>query len=216
VHAHSGLIEEMGRRSNSVKKPVAEKENLEAVFQDADYQLVGSDVSTATDTSPACNLHFDDEEACPSLLTTNMSLQKEATAESTSPVPPAAEATMDWILVPASKADLFDKQHPRNLFGKKQDAKQVKSQESSYKLGLGIDWSQEGIPTEIKKQIIHTSITASHRGFHAKDQASPLPIGVLRAQNHSGSYKRENSVPKKTPRSASKPKVLKQPAAGRR
>lgn len=190
----------MGRRSNSVKKLVAEKENIEVLVQDADYQLVDSDVSTATDTSPACSLHLDDEEAQP---------RKEDKTES-------AEPTMDWILVPASKADLFDKQHPRNLFGKKQDAKQVKSQESSYKLELGIDWSQEGIPTEIKKQIIHASVTASHRGFHAKDQASPVPIGVLRAQNHVGSYKRENSVPKKTPRSASKPKVLKQPAAGRR
>merc|ERR1719261_1628821 len=143
-------------------------------------------------------------------------------AESSSQEEVGAEEVQDWIILSTAEArekfignvesvDMYDGQHPRNLFSKKTQAKRAKSTERNRVSEVGIDWSQEGMPIEVKKQIVRASMTASHRGPYAKEQASPIPLNVLRTQNRSGSIKRQNSLPK-TPRSQSKPRVIQQPA----
>merc|ERR1712216_12185 len=141
--------------------------------------------------------------------------------EDESKVEAGEEVTKDWIVVPTAEIDAakrlnenrkpansYDGQHPRNVFSRKMQPKRAKSTERQI-TDLGIDWSQEGVPTEVKKQILHASMTASHRGPYGQEQISSVPLNVLRTQNRSSSMKRQNSTPK-TPRSQSKPRAIQQ------
>lgn len=205
----------------------------------ADYELVGFDAKTigisaapAQIDAPAdtnalvCNLSLDDKEEFPALVAKTMTPEKvsKPAAEAPSEVETTAEVEKDWIMLPVAdvskkngnvkSADAYDGQHPRNMFNKKAQVKRAKSTERHQVSERGVDWSGEGMPTEVKRQIIHASMTASHRGLYAKDQAAPVPINMLRTQNRSSSTKRQNSGCK-TPRSQSAPRPIQQPV-GRR
>lgn len=207
-----------------------------------DYLLVGFDANTIGITAApapneeaicktpaplACNLSLDDKEQFPALAPSSMTPAKvsKASSEDESQVELTAEETQDWVLLSAADAnakvtenckspDLYDSQHPRNTFTKKTQTKRSKSTERRQAPEIDIDWSKAGMPTEVTKQILHASMTASHRGPYAKEQGSQVPANVLRSQNRSSSSKRQNSEPR-TPRSQSKPRAIHQPA-GRR
>jgi len=183
------------------------------------------------------DVNLEDQDAFPSLLTStiNMKLQKASKPTSVAPTPempfPTEDPTedpmedpMEWVIVPAPSAstlrtgalDLVDGQHPRNLFAKKPHVKQAAAEGSAQE--RNIDWSQSGIPNEVKTQIIKASRNAAHQGVHAKEQATTLPLDMLRAQNvassrreNSGSRSRQNSVP----RARSKPRTIQQPTSRR-
>jgi len=201
----------------------------------------------ATVSVAPLDVNLEDQEAFPSLLTSTMKLQKVSKPTSVAPTPemplPMEDPTedpmeepiedpmedtmedpMEWVILPAPSAstlrtgalDLVDGQHPRNLFAKKPHVKQAAAEGSAQE--RNIDWSQSGIPNEVKTQIIKASRNAAHQGVHAKEQATTLPLDMLRAQNvassrreNSASRSRQNSVP----RARSKPRTIQQPTSRR-
>jgi hypothetical protein len=186
----------------------------------ADYELFGIDfesirVTTADIrssmpiTEHACfNVSLDDQDLFPPLSTTT---KAEEVCAPESAVP---EEVSDWVVVtPEVLPDtLVDAQHPRHLFGKKSQAKRAVGEGGGKERPMTIDWSQAGIPQEVKKQILKACMSPSHEGPYAKKDAPTLPLDVLRAQNvaskqRSSSMSRQKSVP----RSASKPRMMKQP-----
>jgi hypothetical protein len=212
------------------------------VAEVTDYELVGFDVNSVgvitaaapcsrqvaqTVSSAPLDVNLEDQEAFPSLLTSTMKLQKVGKPTSHPPAPEMAlpmEDPMDWVIVLAPTAntlrtgalDLVDGQHPRNLFAKKPHVKQAVAERSAQE--QNIDWSQAGIPNEVKTQIIKASRNAAHQGVYAKEQAPTLTLDMLRAQNvassrreNSASRSRQNSVP----RSRSKPRTIQQPTSRR-
>jgi len=180
------------------------------------------------------DVQLEDRKAFPSLLTSSMKVQKAVKPTSETPVPEIAvpmedpledlmEDSTEWVIIPAPSAstlrtgalDLVDGQHPRNLFAKKPNVKQAAEGSVPER---GIDWSQAGIPNEVKSQIIKASRNAAHQGVHATGQATTLPLDMLRAQNvassrreNSASRSRQNSVP----RARSKPRTIQQPTSRR-
>jgi len=124
-----------------------------------------------------------------------------------SPKVACSELKEDWVIVS------FDAQHPRNVFAKKTASQSTKSKGGSQEAACSIDWSQSGIPTEVKKQLIHASANPAHQGLHAKSQSTPIPFDIMRTQNI-GSSRRQKSVPK-SPRSHSKPRGMRQAACRR-
>lgn len=167
--------------------------------------------------------NLDDAEAFPCLPTSEVKSQQMGPAavpveEASSPLEPSAE----WIIVAPPNMDCIrpgaldtvDSQHPRNMLAKKRSTKHAQSfSEQSWTL----DWSEAGIPQEVKRQIIKSSLTASHRGLYSKD-ATTIPLDALRMQSvasmrcqRSSSKSRQNSMP----RSRSKPVNIKQPVARR-
>jgi hypothetical protein len=131
----------------------------------------------------------------------------------------------DWIVVAsddASKAAAslgqvartsFDAQHPRNVFGKKAVSKHTMSAADSHETGSDIDWSASGMPTDLLRRFIRGSINASRHGVQSENKMAPTASHIMRAQNL-GSSKRERSQPS-TPRSHSKPRVVRQTSRGR-
>jgi len=188
-----------------------------------------------TVSAATLDVNLEDQEAFPSLLTSTLKLQKVGKPTPQTPAPEMAlpmgdpmgdpmEDPMEWVIVPAPSAstlrtgalDLVDGQHPRNLFAKKPHVKQAAAEGSAQE--RNIDWSQAGIPNEVKTQIIKASRNAAHQGVHAKGQAPTVPLDMLRAQNvassrreNSASRSRQNSVP----RSRSKPRTIQQPTSRR-
>jgi hypothetical protein len=128
------------------------------------------------------------------------------------------ELLEDWIVLPSGDSNdaslttrekSFDGRHPRHVFAKQDTTKRANSKTEAWEL----DWSQAGIPREIKRQLIHGSSDASHRGIHANKQSAPLPLSALRSQSI-GSSRRQNSTPR-TPRAQSKPRMIHQPTKRR-
>lgn len=131
----------------------------------------------------------------------------------------ATERDDEWVMVPPPSADslrpgaldMVDGQHPRNLFAKKPHTKQTAQLQGAQDRAWAIDWSQEGMPHEVKSHLIKAKMDAFSRGILAKET---MPLDILREQNvasrqrqSSASRSRENS----TTRSHSKPRVIKQP-----
>jgi hypothetical protein len=132
------------------------------------------------------------------------SLQLEPAAEWVIVAPPSMESIRPGAL------DVVDGQHPRNMLAKRRCSKTA--QHSSAQL-RAIDWSEAGIPDQVKRQIIRSGLNASHRGLYSKD-ATTIPFEVLRVQNvahnrcqRSSSRSRQSSLP----RSRSKSLNIKQP-----
>lgn len=194
-------------------------------------------IDAPIDTSPLDGrLSLDDKEQFPALtasMTTPEKVSKPVmkkqseTEDVTANVETAEEVTQDWIVVPKTEvaaarghnenrkpSNTYDNQHPRNMFRRTPQAKRATSTDRRRMPDIDIDWSQAGVPTEVKKQIIHASMTPSHRGPYGKEQVSAVALNVLRTQNRGSSTKRANSEPK-TPRSQSKPRAIQQPV-GRR
>jgi hypothetical protein len=207
-----------------------------------DYELLGFDansVGVVTSAAPCSiqvaptvlpaplDVKLEDHDAFPSLLTSTTKLQKVGKPTSQLPAPELAlpmEDPMEWVIVPPPSAstlrtgalDSAGGQHPRNLFAKKPYVKQLPAEEFAQE--RSIDWSQSGIPNEVKTQIIKASRNAAHQGLYTKEQAPALPLDLLRVQNNanrrrenSASRSRQNSVP----RSRSKPIIIQHPT-GRR
>jgi hypothetical protein len=173
------------------------------VSQNTPYEMNGASAPFVTD--------LDDEGAFPCLSCSNKKLEQDNQV-----VSPAAEIALspqavdDWIIVaPSPESELIENQQPRNRSARKP---------SNHERPLTIDWSEVGIPREVNKQIIKACNSASHQGLYAKEQASTLPLDILRAQNVDNS-RRSNSAPRSrqqsVPRSHSKPRIMKQPV-GRR
>lgn len=168
------------------------------------------------------DVQLEDQNAFPFLPTSAKKMQQDCDVgspalETASEPEPADE----WVIVMPPGADslrqgaldIVDGQHPRNLFAKKPSAKKVTKDANGQDRSMAIDWSQMGIPQEVKKQIVQAYADASHRSPYVKEQASTLPLDMLRSQNaasnhrsNSASRARQNSVP----RSRSKPRMTKQ------
>jgi hypothetical protein len=127
----------------------------------------------------------------------------------------------DWVVlsddvskIPSSahavEKKAFDGRHPRNIFAKKATAKPMTSKVDHQDADEpGLDWSQAGVPTDLVRRMIRSSVNAAHRSPSEK-KVAPLPVHVMRAQNIGSSNKRERSTPK-SPRCQSKPCLIKQP-----
>jgi len=190
--------------------------------------VVFTQATNASDSSTSCSINLEDEEAFPALTVATKEFTPEKLAKPVSladdcvPQDPMEEkSAADWVVVSpvedtkktgtfySTTMESFDSQHPRNTFTKKVASKQDIVAKTKQGHGIDVDWSQEGIPTEVKRQIIHASRNSAHHGVHAAKQTSPVPFTILRAQSASTS-KRSSSVPK-TPRAHSKPRMIQQP-----
>jgi len=171
---------------------------------------------TPTAAHASFDISLNSNDAFPSLPASHKA------AEISAPEDVAAEdeeIASDWVVV-APEADvsrsstvtLADAQHPRHLFTKKARAKRTTCTGSSQERPMTIDWSQTGIPHEVKTQILKACMTSNHEGPYVKQQASTLPLDMFRAENVA-SKQRANSASreKSVPRSRSKPRMIKQP-----
>jgi len=155
--------------------------------------------------------------------TPEKSYQPCPSTRNTSPKKSQDEEIKDWVVLssddvlPAAdtlcktKMESFDGQHPRNIFAnfaRKNAAKSNQSQADGKDAGIDIDWSQTGIPTEVRWHIVHASMNAAHRSLYAKREQTYVPLGFLNAQNRDSS-RRQRSVTK-MPRSQSKPRIMQQ------
>jgi hypothetical protein len=205
-----------------------------------DYGKDLSNTDSATPLAPAYASCFDgyllDEVAFPKLVAPQQTLVADKVLQAMTSVPDESssgvtenespvehveakdESLEDWIVLPSDgnndtsltkREKSFDGRHPRHVFAKQATAKRATSKTEAWEL----DWSQAGIPREIKRHLIHGSADASHRGIHANKQSAPLPLSALRQQSM-GSSKRQNSAPR-TPRSQSKPRMIQQPTKRR-
>jgi hypothetical protein len=127
------------------------------------------------------------------------------------------ESLEDWVVVSSDKSDdalltatkeIYDTQLSSHTVAKQCEAHRAKSKSKA----LDIDWSQDGIPREVTRQLIHGSMNPSHRSIHAKPIVSP-PLSALRQLNI-GSSRRQLSAPR-TPRSQSKSRLIQQPVKKR-
>lgn len=171
----------------------------------------------ATDSLGPCDFDLADEDAFPALAVAS---KKESMSKHV--VSPEDEPAADWVVVSETEVtnearalrmmsmEPFDGQHPRNIFSKKANAKQAMAKSEPQCPSNEIDWSQGGIPKEVKKRILHGSKNSAHLSLHGQKPADPVPLSILRAQSN-GSSKRSNSLPK-TPRSHSKPRMVQQMA----
>jgi hypothetical protein len=185
-------------------------------MQTSDYEPFGIDfesirVTTAyvPNYSPVADqapfdIGLEDSDAFPSLSSTK-ALEVGA-PESAAP----EEVESDWVVV-TPEADTS----PPNLLhlvSKKKQSRRALREGGQKERPMTIDWSQAGIPQEVKMQILKSCMSPTHEGPYAKEHAGSLPLDILRAQTVA-SKQRPNSVSrqKSVPRSGSKPRMIKQP-----
>lgn len=184
------------------------------------------------------DVSLEDQDAFPSLVITRTTGAKDDHASTSWPqnatvcqasaqeaVPAPTEE--DWVMVPATSAttqtelvragavEVINGQHPRNLFVKKPRRKQTALQSETEEHAM--DWSQVGIPSEVKKQLIHGSLNAAHTGLYGKENTPSLKIDLLRAMTNEFSKQPGSAMKrqKSLPRSRSVPRMIHQPT-GRR
>jgi hypothetical protein len=188
-----------------------------SAMQTSDYELFGIGfesirVSTAyvTNSSPVADqapfdVSLDDNDAFPCLSSTKV-VEDVAALESAAP----EEVSSDWVVV-TPEAD----SSPPNLLrlvSKKKQSRRAQRDAEPKERPMRIDWSQVGIPQEVKIQILKSCMSPTHEGPYAKEHAGSLPLDILRAQT-AASKQRPNSVSRQrsVPRSGSKPRMIKQP-----
>jgi hypothetical protein len=185
-------------------------------MQTADYELFGIDfesirVTTAyvANSSPVADqapfdVSLDDNDAFPCLSSTKA--VEVGAPESAAP----EEAESDWVVV-TPEAD-SSPPNPLRLVSKKKQARRAQRAADPKERPMTIDWSQVGIPQEVKMQILKSCISPTHEGPYAKEHEGSLPLDILRAQT-AASKQRPNSVSRQrsVPRSGSKPRMIKQP-----
>merc|ERR1719327_2275068 len=107
-------------------------------------------------------VNLEDQEAFPCLPSS--SIKSKDSSEVALPSPDTAlpgDLAAEWVVVsppgtdsPCQGAlDLFDAQHPRNMFAKKAKGKSMASEGETEASGLAFDWSKTGLPRSFMKQI---------------------------------------------------------------
>lgn len=176
------------------------------------------------------DMNLENLQLFPCLSTTIKSKEADQATTMASETPAPIEQPADWVVVtppsedsssPPSCTDgfaLVNAPHSTKRSSKKIDVNQIAPEGALGERALTIDWSQEGMPQEVTKKIIKASLSSSHRGLYGNGAARSLSVDALRAQ-HTSSKHRQDSRSKSrhnaTPRSQSKPRVIKQPT-GRR
>merc|ERR1712070_395999 len=133
------------------------------------------------------------------------------------------DVAKDWVVVTSLNNagepcramptnEIFDAQHPRNMFCKRNVSKALTKKDDSEDAACGIDWSKAGMPMELISRLIRGSTNPAHRGLHSQKEAPALPGHIMRAQNI-GSSQRQSSTPKTPPRSQSRSRAMKQPTS---
>jgi hypothetical protein len=183
-----------------------------------DYQLLGigcesirvttADIPRTAPIAEAASFDvcLDDNDAFPSLSGLAV-VEKVCAHESNA----SEEVSPDWVFVTPEADTLDDK--VVSVDSRKKSSGKKPTCESGTERSMSSDWSQAGIPHEVKIQLLKEACTSlNHEGPYGKQHASTLPLDMFRAQNAAHNQRASSlSRQKSVPRSRSKPKMIKQP-----
>jgi hypothetical protein len=109
----------------------------------------------------------------------------------------AAPAALSEASLRPGALDVFNSQHPRNMFAKKpyvRPATTLVETASPVQEGL-IDWSKAGLPDAVVKSILTSNQGAAHLGPYAMAAPSSVPLEVLRPQATFVQQQIKNTMP---------------------
>lgn len=189
-----------------------------SAMETMDYELLGigcesirvttADIPRTAPIAEAASFDvcLDDNDAFPSLSGPARGEKVDAQGSNA-----PEEVSLDWVFVTPEAETCADTIAPR-LIEKKSSGKKPTC-ESGAERSMSIDWSQAGIPHEVKTLILKEACTKlNHEGPYGKQHASTLPLDMFRAQNAAHNQRASSlSRQKSVPRSRSKPKMIKQP-----
>mmetsp|Transcript_19137 Transcript_19137/g.31103 ORF Transcript_19137/g.31103 Transcript_19137/m.31103 type:complete len:229 (+) Transcript_19137:90-776(+) len=175
-----------------------------------DFESIGVTTSYVQNYSPVADqapfdVGLDDTDAFPCLPST-----KALEVGAPESAAPEEVEESDWVVV-TPEAD-SSPPNPLHLVSKKKQSRRALREGGHKERPMSIDWSQAGIPQEVKMQILKSCMGPTHEGPYAKEHAASLPLDILRAQTVANKQ-RPNSVSrqKSVPRSGSRPRMIKQP-----